>query len=142
MTEPRSPFLSRRQFIITGGTALAAAWAGALIQSRLFSTAAVETKPVEIPLSSLPVGGTTQVTYAGAPVLVSRSEDGVLALSLVCTHLGCIVQWDAAKRVLHCPCHDGYYDEFGDVVSGPPPLPLERLAVKVSADKITIGEGG
>ncbi len=142
MTEPRSPFLSRRQFIVTGGAALAAAWLGGLIQFRAFSSASVESKPVEVLLPALPVGGTTQITYAGAPVLVSRSEDGVLALSLTCTHLGCTVQWNAAQRVFHCPCHDGYFDEFGDVVSGPPPLPLERLPVKLLPDRVIIGEAG
>jgi cytochrome b6-f complex iron-sulfur subunit len=140
MTETRSPFLSRRQFIVTGSAALAAAWLGGLIQSSAFSAASVEARPVEVMFSALPVGGTTQITFAGGQVLVSRSEDGVLALSMTCTHLGCTVQWDAAKRVLHCPCHDGYFDEFGDVISGPPPLPLERLPVKLLPDRVIIGE--
>jgi cytochrome b6-f complex iron-sulfur subunit len=73
---------------------------------------------------------------------VTRSQDGVLALSLVCTHLGCIVQWQSAQHQFHCPCHDGLFDEFGDVVSGPPPLPLERLSVKLLADRIVVGESG
>ncbi len=141
MTEPCSPFLSRRRFIVTGAAALAAAWAGAIVQSRLFpGQAATEAKPVEVPFALLPVGGTTLVTYAGSPVFVSRSEDGVLALSLICTHLGCTVQWNAATRSFHCPCHNGYFDEFGDVVSGPPPLPLERLPVQVLKDRVVIGE--
>ncbi len=142
MAEPKtSPFFSRRQFIITSGAALAAAWAGTFIQSKVFPPATTaEATPVEIPLAELPVGGSKQITYAGAPALVTRSQDGVLALSLVCTHLGCIVQWLPAQHQFHCPCHDGLFDEFGDVISGPPPLPLERLAVKMLADKIVVGE--
>ena len=139
----RSPFLSRRQFIVTSGAAIAAAWAGTFIQSKFFPPAsAAQATPVEIPLAELPVGASKQITYAGAPALVTRSQDGVLALSLVCTHLGCIVQWQSAQRQFHCPCHDGLFDEFGDVVSGPPPLPLERLTVKRLADKIVVGESG
>jgi cytochrome b6-f complex iron-sulfur subunit len=111
------------------------------VQSKLFPPPTVaEATPVDIALTDLPVGASKQITYAGAPALVMRSQDGVLALSLVCTHLGCIVQWDNAKKQFHCPCHDGKFDEFGDVIAGPPPLPLERLPVKMLADKIVVGE--
>ncbi|MBI4789152.1 MAG: Rieske 2Fe-2S domain-containing protein [Chloroflexi bacterium] len=139
-TKP-SIFLSRRQFIFTGMLSVAAAWAGALAQSILFPRAsAAQAAPVELAPTELPVGAAKQITYAGAPALVTRSQDGVLALSLVCTHLGCHVQWDAAKRQFYCPCHDGKFDEFGDVVAGPPPLPLERLPVKVLPNKIIVGD--
>jgi Rieske Fe-S protein len=136
-----SVLLSRRQFILTGILSVAAAWLGALVQSWLFpraSTAA--TVPIELALADVPVGGTRQVEYAGAPTLVMRSEDSVLALSLICTHLGCQVKWDAGKRQFRCPCHDGMFDEFGAVIAGPPPLPLERLAVKTQGDQIIVGE--
>ncbi len=136
-----SIFLSRRQFIFTGAAAIVAAWLGAWFQSRLFPpTTIAQATPVEIALADLPVGASKQVTYAGAPALVMRSQDGVLALSLVCTHLGCIVQWQPGNNQFYCPCHDGKYDAFGDVVSGPPPLPLERLTVKLAGDKIVVGE--
>lgn len=138
-----SIFISRRHFIFTGIASVFAAWAGAWAQSILFPPpSSAQAKPVELALKDLPIGASQQITYAGAPALVTRSQDGVLALSLVCTHLGCIVQWDAGKRQFHCPCHDGRFDEFGDVVSGPPPLPLERLVVKASGDKIVVGEAG
>jgi Rieske Fe-S protein len=136
-----SVFLSRRQFILTGAAAVVAAWGGALFQSLLFPrTSAAQAKPVEISLGDLPIGANKQITYAGAPALVMRSQDGVLALSLICTHLGCQVKWDAGKRRFHCPCHDGMFDEFGDVVAGPPPLPLERLTVKSLPDRLIVGE--
>lgn len=136
-----SIFLSRRQFIFTGLASVAAAWLGALVQSILFPpTTAAQAMPVDITLKDLPVGASKQITYAGAPALVTRSQDGVLALSLICTHLGCTVQWNSAKKQFHCPCHDGEFDEFGYVIAGPPPLPLERLPVKMLADKIIVGE--
>ena len=119
---------------------LAAGWAGWLTQGALFPAAKTETKPVEIALAELPVGGTRAITYEGKPALVMRTADGVSALSLVCTHLGCIVQWQQAKEQFYCPCHAGYFDRNGDVLSGPPPLPLERLPVKLQADKVIVGE--
>ncbi len=136
-----SVLLSRRQFVVTGTASIVAAWAGVAVQSWLFPPATTAAAaPVEIPLSDLPVGGVKQITYAGAPALVIRSADGVLALSMVCTHLGCSVAWNASQRVFRCPCHDGAFDEFGDVTAGPPPLPLERLAVKTVGDKVVVGE--
>ncbi len=141
--DPPSPFLSRRQFILTGLGAVGAAWAGTLVQSVLFpSGTGAEATPVEIALADVPVGATKQITYAGAPALVMRSQDGILALSLVCTHMGCLVQWQAGNRQFYCPCHDGKYDEFGNVAGGPPPLPLERLPVKTMGDRIVVGEDG
>ena len=140
MNKP-SVFFSRRQFIFTGIGSVAAAWLGALVQSILFPpTSAAQTTPIEIPLAELPVGGTKQISYAGAPVLVKRSQDGVLALSLICTHMGCTVQWQPTTGQFHCPCHDGKFDEFGDVAGGPPPLPLERLTVKTLPDRIIVGD--
>ncbi len=135
-----SVFFSRRQFILTGAAAVVAAWGGALLQSILFpKTSAAQAKPVEIALGDLPVGGAKQITYAGAPALVMRSQDGVVALSLICTHLGCQVKWDPAQRIFRCPCHDGRFDEFGDVIAGPPPLPLERLTVRSMPDRVIVG---
>lgn len=138
-----SILLSRRQFIFAGILSVGAAWAGALVQSLLFPRASTATAaPVELALAELQVGGARQIQYAGSPALVMRSQDGVLALSLVCTHLGCKVTWDAGKRQFHCPCHDGRFDEFGDVIAGPPPLPLERLSVRTRGERIIIGDAG
>lgn len=136
-------FVSRRQFIQLGLAVLGAGWAGALVQSRLFPAASsTATGPVSFPLSELPVGGAKAVTYAGTPVIVLRTAEGLRAFSLICTHLGCQVQWQAAGQEFYCPCHDGHYDQFGEVVAGPPPLPLEAIAVQVAGDTVTVGEAG
>ncbi len=139
---PRPSLLaSRRQFITLGLTAVGAAWAGTLVQSQLFPPATTEeAKPVEVSLSDLPVGGTRQITYAGAPALVIRTAESVKAFSLVCTHLGCIVQWQQDKKEFYCACHDGRFDQFGEVLAGPPPVPLEEFPVSVEGDKAIVGE--
>ncbi len=61
------------------------------------------------------------------------TEDGqtFVALSNVCTHLGCRVRWIAEKQNFYCPCHNGVFDKAGNVVSGPPPRPLDRFETKV-----------
>ena len=57
-----------------------------------------------------------------------RTPDGQFrAFSAVCTHLDCTVQYKADTSQIWCACHNGLYDLSGNVVSGPPPRPLETL---------------
>lgn len=58
----------------------------------------------------------------GHPVAVFRDEEGVYALSLVCTHLGCIVK--PSRDELDCPCHGSRFTLAGQVLKGPAPTGL------------------
>jgi cytochrome b6-f complex iron-sulfur subunit len=138
---PTSPMLSRRQFIKLGIYSLGAAWGGLFIQSRLFPRQTSEqAKPVEFPLAELPVGGVKSITYAGHPALVMRTPEGVKSYSLLCTHLACLVQWQEAKQEFYCPCHDGRFDAFGEVIAGPPTVPLEQYPARIEGDKVIVGD--
>ena len=68
------------------------------------------------------------------------TEDGreFIAMSNICTHLGCRVRWIADKEQFLSPCHNGIFDKLGNVVSGPPPRPLDRYPVKVENGQILI----
>ncbi|RMD59865.1 MAG: ubiquinol-cytochrome c reductase iron-sulfur subunit [Nitrospirae bacterium] len=68
-----------------------------------------------------------------------KEKDGFIALSPICTHLGCRVYWDWAKKEFRCPCHGGRYDALGRVIAGPPPAPLHRLPVKIVNGMINVG---
>lgn len=61
-----------------------------------------------------------------------------VAISPICTHLGCGVSWDASQKKFFCPCHGGVYDGDGRVLAGPPPRPLNRLEVKVENGKLFV----
>ena len=137
-----SAFVSRRQFIQLGLTTLGAAWVGTFLQSRFFpaTNTTQEAQPVSFPLAELPVGGTKAITYGGVSVLVVRTRESLRAFSLTCTHLGCTVEWQSDKKEFYCPCHDGRFDEFGEVIAGPPPIPLEQIAVSVEGETVTVGE--
>lgn len=67
-------------------------------------------------------------------VFVFREEDRFRAVSAVCTHLGCTVQWKTEKREFACPCHGSWFREDGTVVSGPAPRPLPSYEVSLSPD--------
>jgi glycine/D-amino acid oxidase-like deaminating enzyme/nitrite reductase/ring-hydroxylating ferredoxin subunit len=61
---------------------------------------------------------------------VYRDEDGTLhAVSLRCTHLGCLLRFNAAERSWDCPCHGSRFDVDGKVLEGPAVSPLERRAL-------------
>jgi Rieske Fe-S protein len=51
---------------------------------------------------------------------VYRDDDGELhVMSPVCTHLKCIVGWNAEDRTWDCPCHGSRFDALGKVIDGP-----------------------
>jgi Rieske Fe-S protein len=70
-------------------------------------------------------------------VLTENGRD-FIAMSNVCTHLGCRVRWIADQEQFLSPCHNGIFDKAGNVVSGPPPRPLDRYEVKVENDQLFI----
>jgi cytochrome b6-f complex iron-sulfur subunit len=61
---------------------------------------------------------------------------GLYALSAVCTHLGCIVNF--AEPEFKCPCHGSRYDRSGQVTNGPAIKPLRRVELTLSADGLVV----
>jgi cytochrome b6-f complex iron-sulfur subunit len=82
--------------------------------------------------------GTKMIAVNAQPVLVIRTPQGFRAFSAVCTHLGCVVGWDAQQRRIACPCHAGFFDAQGRVVSGPPPRPLQEMGVAVVGNEVIV----
>lgn len=77
-----------------------------------------------------------------AVIVVNTAQGGIKAFSAICTHLGCIVEWDQNRQFILCPCHDGRFNPVnGAVISGPPPAPLSELALTVEEDTIYVSEG-
>jgi cytochrome b6-f complex iron-sulfur subunit len=75
----------------------------------------------------------------GDPTYIIVQEDKSLAdfgVNAVCTHLGCVVPWNAAENKFMCPCHGSQYDANGKVVRGPAPLSLALVHSTVGDDKI------
>lgn len=93
---------------------------------------------VGIPTEELLVGQSRIVTIRGEPVLVIREANRVVALSAVCTHLGCVVKY-AGGGVVACPCHAGSFDLTGNVTGGPAPRPLPSYPVRIEGSRIVVG---
>jgi len=91
-------------------------------------------------LRDVPRGSAVVFHYPGEhdPCLLIHTADGaLLAYSQKCTHLSCAVVPRLEAGVLHCPCHEGYFDlRTGRNLAGPPPRPLPRIELEVDGDDV------
>lgn len=88
------------------------------------------TKAEAIPVEDVKPGEGKVLEINGDQVAVYRDDHGELyAVSPVCTHLGCIVEWNPEERTWDCPCHGSRYEPDGTVINGPTkhPLPSRTL---------------
>lgn len=60
------------------------------------------------------------------------------AISAVCTHLGCTVNWDMSAQAFICPCHGSRYDNSGQVTRGPAARSLALVTVVVKDDQVRL----
>lgn len=69
-----------------------------------------------------------------------RTDNGrdFVAMSNICSHLGCRVRWVEERQEFFCPCHNGVFDSDGNVEAGPPPRPLDRYELKVEDGQLFI----
>jgi len=77
------------------------------------------------------------------PTYVVVEGDSTLrnyGINAVCTHLGCVVPWNASENKFMCPCHGSQYDETGKVVRGPAPLSLALANADVQDDKLVFSK--
>jgi cytochrome b6-f complex iron-sulfur subunit len=90
-------------------------------------------------LDDLRIGDARLVRHGVRPFYVIRTDASrVVALSAVCTHVRCILNYDRERHGLVCPCHDGRFDLAGNVVSGPPPRPLPVYEVSTRAGEVFV----
>ena len=62
---------------------------------------------------------------------LEEDENGFIAISTRCAHLGCPVRFVQSAGNFICPCHGGVYDFEGKVTGGPPVRPLDRFQTRV-----------
>jgi len=125
--------LSRREFLKLATNSLLGL-SGALALGGLIRFLSYEmdpAPPTEYDLGSAgdyPPGSRTPLMHI--PAVLIHNDDGYLALSLVCTHLGCTVEQKDGQY--ECPCHGSKYDGKGNVTRGPSNVPLKKLRVEIN----------
>jgi Rieske Fe-S protein len=136
-------YVSRREFfkfltLASGGLALGtlglAAWTKFPRGERQFERAFIAR------VSDIPVGGSLPFTYPRLQdicLLIQETPGHFIAFSRRCTHLSCPVEYQADRKRIYCPCHNGAFSlDDGHVLQGPPSRPLPRIRLEVVADQI------
>jgi cytochrome b6-f complex iron-sulfur subunit len=149
-SDGQSPVMSRRRLITyLLGFSVVSTLAGVLTPivgylwpSSRVSAGASEPVPVGAP-ADFPAGKGKVVSVNNKPVIVvNTAPAGLKAFSAICTHLGCIVEWDTGRRIIVCPCHDARFNPVnGAVLSGPAPSPLREFKLTVKDDAVYISQG-
>ncbi len=150
----------RRSFLgILGGALTAALGAALAVPAVIFYTSPSRRRravdpPVDVTsLASLPEGVPVRVAVVAKRRLdawtafssvalgaawLTRNGDSVRALSTVCPHAGCSVDWDRAKSCFACPCHGSAFSADGACVAGPSPRGLDALDVSVKEGRVLV----
>lgn len=88
----------------------------------------------------IPVGGVKRFVTDAVVGFVRHTSDGYLALSGACTHMGCLLNWNAGARTFDCPCHGGRFTETG--MSAPSSTvaynPLPTIQTKVEGGMVWV----
>ncbi len=82
------------------------------------------TDPGFSPLNT--IGG---YTYFNDLIIIRTGDNQYAALSKICTHQGCTVEYDSSVNQLPCPCHGSLYSISGEVINGPAPQSLKKYTV-------------
>jgi Rieske Fe-S protein len=132
--------VTRREFaryLVAGAGAMAVGNVGLAAWTQLRSINTGEPRSI-VALDQVPVGQTHLFRYPtddDPAVLLRLGDEEVVAFSQKCTHLGCVVFFEAEEDRWHCPCHEGNFEaRTGEVLSGPPVRPLGRIEVEVRED--------
>jgi Rieske Fe-S protein len=97
-----------------------------------------ENQPVPVTLRVTRNDGYSQVVDRTVVYLVRTGDENVRALQSTCTHLGCRTSYDRKTRRILCPCHGGVFDVNGEVLAGPPPVPLPTLTTRVENGQVLV----
>lgn len=141
---PQRAGVSRRGLLWGGLGAAAAALTGAAVTAALEQSGHVAQMPPAPPasalvpagagtwvavakLASVPLGSVTRFEAGAVIGYLQHRAEGFVALSGVCTHMACLLQWNSGQRTFDCPCHGGRFLTNGQPAPGAPyvypPLP-------------------
>lgn len=154
----RSPVMDRRSFvkIVTAslGSMMAAIVGLPMIQYFIspalgktsgddwISLGSLENFPFDLPtlfnFNIAKVNGWEKSSQSYGVFVLRKEGQDPIVFSDVCTHLSCRVNWDSEIEEFYCPCHAAFFDKDGEVLSGPPPRPLDRFEIRLDGDQLFI----
>ncbi len=154
----RSPVMDRRSFvkIVTAslGSMMAAIVGLPMIQYFIspalgktggddwISLGSLENFPLDLPtlfnFNIAKVNGWEKSSQSYGVFVLRKEGQDPIVFSDVCTHLSCRVNWDSETKEYYCPCHAAFFDKDGEVLSGPPPRPLDRFEIRLDGDQLFI----
>jgi cytochrome b6-f complex iron-sulfur subunit len=123
---------SRRKFITTLTLLLVSG--GLLLRYLTPSTTGKRRVLVSAARADVPLNGA--LVFRNERLALFRDDNGVYALSLICTHLGCTVT--VTEDALSCPCHGSRFDRQGKVLKGPADRSLVRMKVEIRGERVEV----
>lgn len=82
----------------------------------------------------------------GVPVadgtVPAQDQQGIQAVYQVCTHLGCLIPFQAAENRFICPCHGSTFERTSDYVRGPAARNLDQFVVEIGQDGTIVVDTG
>jgi menaquinol-cytochrome c reductase iron-sulfur subunit len=96
------------------------------------------TTPVQRLITVEQIDGWRKTISQKAVYVVKDSAGQLKALSSVCPHLGCSVQWREVKREFECPCHAASFSANGARVGGPAPRGMDSLQSEIQNGHLMI----
>ena len=137
---PKKKTATRREFnwLALGWTFFAAAAGAGLTAMGRFMFPNVLTEPPSTFKAGFPsdfaIGVVDTRFKESYQVWIVRNEEGLYALSTICTHLGCTPNWLEAESKFKFPCHGSGFYMAGINFEGPAPRPLERHRIVLAED--------
>ena len=84
-------------------------------------------------------GGAMLVDIASDTVIVIRvSATDVAAVSAICSHAGCSMNYNASQALIDCPCHGSQFSTTGQVLRGPASRPVKAYHAALTNNTVTI----
>lgn len=143
---PKDGWLTRRAALVAGFGVAAGAVTGGLIGRALEPAAPTASRPGVRTVNPIPgrwvdvgaladfkEGQAKRVTAGGVGAFLFRSGNSVSAVSSICSHLPCELQWNGGNGVLDCPCHPASFKPDGSPTYQSYSLPhLDLVSVRVT----------
>jgi cytochrome b6-f complex iron-sulfur subunit len=82
-------------------------------------------------VESLPEVMAAPDNFAKTKFWLSNTPQGLVALYKVCTHLGCLYNWNGQEIKFICPCHGSQFEKVGTYIRGPAPRSLDQFVIRI-----------